>query len=95
MKAKEGRPPAPGAAASEQQGNYSVAGEEDPGASPGCVPNERRQQQIEDAYMLRRAVKRWENEGGSEAGEVPEADASPETACPVQTGVELAAQRHK
>lgn len=89
MRPNNRRTPAPQAGTSDQKGNYSVAGEEDPGAFPGCVPTENSQRRKEDARMLRRAVKRWENEGGSEAGGIQEADATPEPAGPVQTGVEL------
>jgi hypothetical protein len=64
-------PTLPKARASEMEANRSVAGEEDPGASldavsPGGLPSARSEQ---DALLLRRAVARWENEGGSDASE--------------------------
>lgn len=90
MRPKEGRSPAPRAGTSDQQDNYSVAGEEDPGASLGCVPDESGQQQKEDAHMLRRAVRRWENEGGSEVGEAEvQGDAASEAGVPNQVRVKL------
>jgi hypothetical protein len=63
--------------------NQSVAGEEDPGASldgmpAGARPTAGAQQ---DALMLRRAVARWENEGGTEPGAAEaSADAAPKQA---------------
>jgi hypothetical protein len=90
MKANDGRSPAARAGASEQPANYSVAGEEDPGASPGCVSVESGQPKKEDARMLGKAVNRWENEGGSEAGEAEvQADAPADAGIPNQVRVKL------
>ena len=65
MREKTGRMSPPHPDRSDLQGNYSVAGEEDPGASLRCCPTSVGPSREDDARMLHRAIKQWENEGGS------------------------------
>lgn len=54
--------------------NQSVLGEEDPGAAA----DSRQREKSDRSQQLRRAISRWENEGGADGGQAPESSKSGE-----------------
>lgn len=72
------------------EGNSPVGGVEVRGASPGLVPADSGGPQKEDARVDRRALRRWENEGGSEPGEAEvQAEAASGAAVAIEATVKL------